>query len=343
MPRSLRRRRRTTTAGVARAYAGGARRVANVEPRNRRPCAFADPVLVSDVAPNRGRVARRRRPSSRCYAEARRARRRRSERRDARRARCAPDADRVARVSRDTDLDWQVIGRDQPFFGVLANERFLSENLTPTAVDEFYASGETDIAHVVDVFGSLAQDQFTPDTALDFGCGVGRLSLPMASHARRVIGVDISQGMLRIARQQAQARRVTGVEFLPTAPDETVDWVNSFIVFQHIPPERGYDMLCQLVGALRPCGFISLQLTFFRDQGHTAEIVRDLADYRYDGKTIELLSHKKDAAPGSMSMYDYDMNQVLRILFLGGIKSLVAEHTNHGGCHGAWLFGHKRG
>lgn len=35
--------------------------------------------------------------------------------------------------------------------------------------------------------------------ALDFGCGVGRLSQPLASHFERVVGVDVSAEMIRLA------------------------------------------------------------------------------------------------------------------------------------------------
>ena len=91
---------------------------------------------------------------------------------------------------------------------------------------------------------------------------------------------------------------------------------------------------------LAPGGFVSVQLTFFRDDRHIGEITRDLADYRYDGATVELLSHA-GSERGHMSMYDYDLNRVLRTFFLGGVESVITEHTDHGGCHGAWFYGRK--
>ena len=48
-------------------------------------------------------------------------------------------------MARDTDLDWSIIARHHPFFGVLANERFLTPNLTPEVIDDFYATGVADI------------------------------------------------------------------------------------------------------------------------------------------------------------------------------------------------------
>jgi SAM-dependent methyltransferase len=241
---------------------------------------------------------------------------------------------------RDTDADWNLIATHQPYFGVLANERYLAENLTPQAIDEFYESGQADIDHVIAILERVSGGEVAPPRALDFGCGAGRLTLAMAKHAQWVVGVDVAEGMLRVAREQAAARKVGNVELRTALPTDQVDWINSLIVFQHIPPPRGYAILADLVELLAPGGFISVQLTFFRDDRHIAEITRDLADYRYDGTTVELLSHAGSPA-GGMSMYDYDLNRVLRTLFLGGIESVTTEHTDHGGCHGAWFYGRK--
>jgi trans-aconitate methyltransferase len=166
------------------------------------------------------------------------------------------------------------------------------------------------------------------------------MSFAMRSYAREVIGVDVAPRMLEVAREQARARGVDQVEFRSTLPDEPVDWVNSMIVLQHVPPARGHLILEQLVGLLNPGGWFSVQLTFFRDERHVGEITRDVADYRYDGQTVEVLA-ARDADVGSMSMYDYDLNRVFRTLFLAGIEEVMAKHTDDGGCHGAWFYGQK--
>ena len=78
---------------------------------------------------------------------------------------------------RDTDADWNLIATHQPYYGVLANERYLAENLTPQAIDEFYESGKADIDYVIGVLKRVAGGDVEPARALDFGCGAGRLSL----------------------------------------------------------------------------------------------------------------------------------------------------------------------
>jgi SAM-dependent methyltransferase len=243
-------------------------------------------------------------------------------------------------MTRDTDFHWNVIAARYPFFGVLTNERYLPQNLTREAIEEFYSSGPPDVEHAVAMLRRVGDGQFAPDSALDFGCGVGRVTFPMTAYAKRVYGVDVADEMLSIARQQARSRGVGDIQWSTTLPPARVDWVNSVIALQHIPPERGFVILGQLVDLLAPGGFLSVQVSFFRDARQKGDLVRDVQEFRYDGRTVELLS-EKEADPGSMWVYDYDMNRVLRILYLGGIDSVVAEHTDHGGCHGAWLFGQR--
>jgi SAM-dependent methyltransferase len=241
---------------------------------------------------------------------------------------------------RDTDADWDAIADAHPFFGVLSAERFRDDRMTPDDRDVFYEWGRADVEKAVAPYRRMTGSEFAPHRALDFGCGVGRMSFAMRRYASEVVGVDVAPRMLEVAREQAAARGVTGVVFRSTLPTEPVDWVNSMIVLQHVPPVRGHAILEQLVALLRPGGWLSIQLTFFRDERHVGEISRDIADYRYDGETVELLTSKAGDV-GSMSMYDYDLNKVFRTLFLAGIEEVLAKHTDDAGCHGAWLFGRK--
>jgi SAM-dependent methyltransferase len=244
-------------------------------------------------------------------------------------------------VTRDTDDDWRIIATHQPFYGVLANERYYTHLLTPDAKEEFYASGVADIDYVAGTLAALNGGHFAPTTALDFGCGVGRLTFAMAKYAPSVIGVDVADAMLDVARREAMERGVAGIELQDDLPECRVAWINSHIVFQHIPPERGHEILDRLVQLVEPGGFLSVQVAFFRDGRHKAEVMRDLADYRYDGRYVELLSIEP-SEQGAVSMYDYDLNRVMRTLFTNGFETVVAQHTDHAGCHGAWLFGVKK-
>lgn len=60
----------------------------------------------------------------------------------------------------------------------------------------------------------LTREHFTPQSeVLEFGCGTGGTAIAHAPHVRHVLATDISEEMLIIARDKAQAAGVTNVSF----------------------------------------------------------------------------------------------------------------------------------
>ena len=236
---------------------------------------------------------------------------------------------------RDTDADWEAIGRTQPYFGVLTDPRFRTENLDEQARAEFFASGEAEIQLQLAIqrhrFGP-----FAPRSALDFGCGVGRLTRALAGVTGHAIGVDVSASMLAEARKDAPP----DTRFQQTLPDQPVDWIVSIIVFQHIPPAQGYGLLRDLLARAAPGAGLTLQLTVYRDPRH-----RDVAGGRLVvGETIQTVD-TSDAlarlASGEMVMFDYDLSVVMALVFEAGFADTYLTHTDHGGFHGVYIHGRK--
>ncbi|MFK0299438.1 class I SAM-dependent methyltransferase [Brevundimonas sp. NPDC090276] len=236
---------------------------------------------------------------------------------------------------RDTDADWEEIGRSNPYFGVLTDPRFKTENLNDEARAAFFASGEGDIGRASKVLKRRYSD-FAPASALDFGCGVGRLTRALAAATGDAFGVDVSESMLAEARRSAPS----GASFGCNLPDRTFDWIVSIIVFQHIPPERGYPLLKALMERLAPGGFITLQFALYRDPRHSSvpggRIVMD-----QDFTLVSNVAALRDLAKGEMVMFDYDLTVITAILFAAGITDLELSHTDHGGFHGAFIHGRK--
>jgi cyclopropane fatty-acyl-phospholipid synthase-like methyltransferase len=107
-----------------------------------------------------------------------------------------------------------------------------------TAADSeasFAASGERDLDERV-LDGLTVSREWR---VLEIGCGVGRLVKPLSRRVARVVGVDLSEEMLRRAREycddlpNVELRRTDGrLDFLA---DASFDLVFSHIVFQHVP------------------------------------------------------------------------------------------------------------
>jgi SAM-dependent methyltransferase len=77
--------------------------------------------------------------------------------------------------------------------------------------------------------------------ALDFGCGVGRLTQAIAAHFATTHGLDIAPTMVERARELADQRGVGGCRFavqrkndLGTFESGAIDFVCSLLVLQHL-------------------------------------------------------------------------------------------------------------
>lgn len=240
-------------------------------------------------------------------------------------------------ATRDTDSDWEQIGRLDPYFGVLTDPKFRRENLTEEARAQFFKSGQQEVSDQLKQLQRRFPD-FQPTSALDFGCGVGRLTRALGHVTGLAVGIDISESMLEEARRQTPDL----IAFARDLPDRSFDWVVSLIVFQHIPPERGYGLLRALVQRLAPGGCVTLQFVVYRDERH-AKIaggritIGDGGVGAASGQTA-----LARLARGEMVMFDYDLSVIVAILFAGGLDGLDLEHTDHGGFHGVIVRGRKR-
>jgi SAM-dependent methyltransferase len=93
-------------------------------------------------------------------------------------------------------------------------------------------------------------------SALDFGCGVGRLSQALAQHCDRVTGIDISEHMLLLASQHNRhgdrMRYLLNIaDDLSLLGDERFDFIYSSITLQHMPPEIQLRYIAELARFLR--------------------------------------------------------------------------------------------
>jgi SAM-dependent methyltransferase len=128
--------------------------------------------------------------------------------------------------------------------------------------EEFFATG-------ADVVRNLERElKRGPgrDAALEIGCGPGRLLRPMSRHFREVHGVDVSDEMIRLARERLRgapnvfAHHNSGSD-LRRFPDGKFDFVYSYAVFQHIPSrDVVFNYLREARRTLKTGGVLRCQL-----------------------------------------------------------------------------------
>lgn len=111
--------------------------------------------------------------------------------------------------------------------------------------EEFYATGVELVDAILENIRSLGIP-IRFGKALDFGCGLGRLTKALAAQFDSVTGVDVSSTMVETAKRVAPSPNIRYVANaapdLHFVPDASVDFVLSWITLQHIRPPhiRGY-------------------------------------------------------------------------------------------------------
>lgn len=158
--------------------------------------------------------------------------------------------------------DWDEIGRLDPLWAILSDP---ANRYGRWDIGEFLETGRREIDAALET-GRRWSLPGSHERALDFGCGVGRLTRALAEHFTSTTGVDISDVMVTRARTMHAdvsgcAFEVLGASGLASFPDQSFDCIYSRIVLQHIPDRRTTEEnLREFVRLLADDGLLVFQL-----------------------------------------------------------------------------------
>ncbi len=246
-----------------------------------------------------------------------------------------------------TDKDWKKWGEKDPYFGVVSHPQFRSGSIGQNR-DDFFRLGEEFIADVLSqadrYFGGTRQCEF----ALDFGCGVARLTIPLARRFKYVDGADVSAFMLDEARNNCKSFAIDNARFHLTNGkveyghwSRRYDFVNSYIVLQHIPVRRGYAIIDSLLGLLADDGVAMLHVSLRRNLPPLRAAAYQIRHkIPLAGYAINLLQRKPLLAP-QMQMNEYDLVRVLDIFSHHNMKEISITSEDHQGVATARLMARK--
>lgn len=170
---------------------------------------------------------------------------------------------------------WDALALDDPLWAVLSDPERRGRRWD---LNEFMKTGEREVAllfHRLQELGLPCSER----TALDFGCGVGRLTQALARRFSTATGVDISSAMIDLARRVSRRPNAfyvqspgadPNLEALPAAP---FDFIYSNIVLQHVPPDLAARCIGSMSRALAPQGVLVFQLPSHRIQAESAVIM----------------------------------------------------------------------
>jgi SAM-dependent methyltransferase len=154
---------------------------------------------------------------------------------------------------------WDRRAREDAFYFVDNRLRFRDPD-----VERFWKEGDVALDSVLSAAGKEVRPG---DSVVDIGCGVGRLSRPLAARASEVWAVEISAEMLELARRYNPG--LENVQWLlgdghslAGIADESVDGIVSLVVFQHIPdPKVVLSYVREMGRVLKPGGWAAFHVS----------------------------------------------------------------------------------
>ncbi len=216
-------------------------------------------------------------------------------------------SERTATYLEGLKQKWERLADIDPLWAVWTDAAHKGRRWKPEA---FFALGELEVQRLMMELERRGQ-QFPLGRALDFGCGVGRLTRPLARLFERVVGLDISAAMLAFARSYTVETNVeyvlSAASRLATCETRGFDFVLSRNTLQHMAPGLIASYLSEFVRVLSDDGLLVFQLPSTRKSNG-----RDSDEWAPLGT-----GEDEDGYP-RMDMYGMEQGKVVRIIQQAG-------------------------
>jgi SAM-dependent methyltransferase len=157
--------------------------------------------------------------------------------------------------------NWNQFGKEDPLYAILTHPD-KKENRWDQ--QEFFKTGEDEVKSLIDYITSL-HVPITFRRALDFGCGVGRLTQALCGYFDNCDGVDIAPSMVDLANKfnsfgDRCQYHVNISDDLQLFDANTFDFIYSMIVLQHIEPKYIIRYIEEFIRVLKPGGIAVFQI-----------------------------------------------------------------------------------
>jgi len=157
--------------------------------------------------------------------------------------------------------DWNSLGQRNPYGAILTGD---VGSLPAWDHEQFFETGRREADRFIATVSRLVPN-VPRRRALDFGCGVGRVTRALAAHFECVTGVDTASAMIAQARHlnaefsncEFVANRAGDLKQFQTG---TFDVVYSRLVLQHVPLRSIRRYIPELIRVLSASGILMFQL-----------------------------------------------------------------------------------
>jgi ubiquinone/menaquinone biosynthesis C-methylase UbiE len=225
----------------------------------------------------------------------------------------------------DSQKNWDQLGKDDPLWVVLSHAEKKGGKWD---LSEFFATGKTEIATALQEVTVLGKS-ITYGRALDFGCGVGRLTQALATYFDEAHGIDISPSMIEHANGfnpfgPKCIFHVNSQDNLHLFESNYFDFIYSVIVLQHIKPKYSIKYIEEFMRILKPGGVCVFQFT-------TATFLRRLVP------EFLVERYRRFKRKGKMGIFSIPERQVINVIQNAGGKILQVNRDKYGIFSSRWV------
>lgn len=221
--------------------------------------------------------------------------------------------------------NWDTFGRVDPFHAILTYKKGKDWQ-----VKEFFMTGVEEVDKAIKYIKDKLKITIPRKKALDFGCGVGRVTQALASYFDKVYGVDIAPSMVELANKyNRHPKRVVYCLNekinLKIFPNSHFDFIYSNITLQHMKPQYTLKYLEEFLRILKNQGLLIFQLPSHRNfLGKIKETFLKLTH-----KISLVLSMQKNEPV--MEMYGIPQKEIIKFLQDKHANLLKVEQNDSSG------------
>ncbi len=184
---------------------------------------------------------------------------------------------------KDLQKNWDKLGKNDPLWAILS---YSNKKGNKWKLDEFFETGVKEIEKVLEYVESIGIT-IRYKKALDFGCGVGRLTQALPKYFDEVHGVDIARSMIELANNYNRYGNKCNYHLneednLKLFSNDTFDFIYTNITLQHMKPKFAKNYIKEFLRILSSNGLLIFQIPSERKRTLKSLVIQCIPSGLYD-------------------------------------------------------------
>lgn len=228
---------------------------------------------------------------------------------------------------------WDRLSKEDPLWAILSCE---DKKGGRWELDDFLRTGQEDVNSYIEILETVVGIPKYFDNILDFGCGVGRLTLSWKNYAAGVTGVDISETMINQARQLSSG--ILGVTYvwnpnpdLSLFESSSFDLVFSHICLQHMPWPMSCNYLREFSRVCSPGGYVVFQLPSKSNKSQSAARMRRWLIDRLPFGLDRIYRNWRRGTSTIFDMHFTPVKEVINTCLSFGLQDVILKYDESAG------------